>query len=130
MDLIRAGRTIYLKPGPHDGSHAKPHLWLVVTDPDSAGRIVAVMLRTETSFTDPTLVLDVGDHPFVHHRSSVHYSTAQWYSLGRIQALIRSGQCTLREDMSADLLERVQSALLTSPFTVEAVKRHCQELWE
>jgi hypothetical protein len=67
MDLIAAGRTLLLRETPH----AKPHLWLVLTNPDgNPEEIVAVMVRTHRAYTDATVVLEPGDHPFIHHRSS------------------------------------------------------------
>ncbi len=124
MDIICACRTFLL----HESQESKPHLWLVLTDP--VGRppeIVAVMVRTATSFTDKTVILNVGDHPFIRHPSSVHYSTAAFFRVDAIQRAIQRGQCYLQEDLSADLLEQVRQGLLTSHFTVNAVRDYCRE---
>jgi hypothetical protein len=124
MDVIAAGRTIWLSEPPV----SKPHLWLVLTDVIPAPpRVVAVMLRTATRFTDPTLILQPGDHPFIRHASSVHYSSATFLSLGRIGVALRTGNAHLREDMSEQLLERVRAGLLQSPFTVHAVRDFCRD---
>jgi hypothetical protein len=123
MILIRARSTLYLS----DPSIPYRHLWLVLTDPISAmNSVVAVMLRTVHSYTDATLILNPGDHPFVRHDSCVHYSTAKLFSIPKIQSAITLGKCHLREDMSIDLLTRVRKGLLESPYTVNAIREYCR----
>lgn len=126
MDIIRAGRTLLLilreVPDP------KPHLWLILTDPIGIpARVVAVMVRTVTTFTDKTVVLNAGDHPFIRHQSSVHYSSARFFRVKAIQRALRRKQGYLQEDMSAELLQQVRRGLLDSPFTIPAVREHCRE---
>lgn len=124
MTVICAGRALLLAEHPR----SRPHLWLVLTDP--AGRppqVVAVMVRTVTSFTDATLVLDVGDHPFIKHKSSVHYSTARLFRVDAIHRAIQRTQCHLQPDMSEQLMERVRQGLLDSPFTIKAVREYCRK---
>ena len=63
MEIIRAGRSLLL-------SDPKPHLWFVLTDPERKNdRVVAVMISTVKHYSDPTLILEVGDHPFIRHKS-------------------------------------------------------------
>jgi hypothetical protein len=83
------------------------------------------MLRTATHFTDKTLILHPGDHPFIHHPSSVHYSTARWFRIDAISRAIREGHCSLQHDMSCDLLQRVREGLIKSQFTVNAIRDYC-----
>lgn len=127
MDILRAGRTLLLREFPE----SNPHLWLVLTDPvGKPAQVVAVMVRTVTAFTDRTVVLNAGDHPFIRHPSSVHYSTATFFRVRAIQRSIRQRQCYIQEDMSPELLQRVCRGLLSSPFTVNAVREHCQESFD
>lgn len=124
MEILRAGRTLLLRELPD----SRPHLWLVLTDPaGTPPEVVAVMVRTATAFTDRTVVLSVGDHPFIRRPSSVHYSTATFFRVDAIQRAILRRQCHLREDMSPELLQRVRQGLLDSPFTVHAVRDYCRE---
>ncbi|MBN1423538.1 hypothetical protein JXA88_03175 [Candidatus Fermentibacteria bacterium] len=83
------------------------------------------MLRTSQSFTDDTVILAPGDHRFVRHRSSVHYSTARWFSIQALQRAYESGHCSFQADMSGALLERVREGLMRSPFTVNAIRHYC-----
>jgi hypothetical protein len=126
MNVIRAGASLLLAEPPL----YKPHLWFVLTDPQGKSeQVVVVMVRTVTRFTDPTVVLKPGEHPFIRHDSAVHYSTARWLSVSRILAAMRDGRCHLKEDLSAALLARVRKGLLVSPFTINALRDHCQRLF-
>lgn len=124
MELLRAGRTLFLRKS----GEPKPHPWLVLTDPDTASkRFVAVMVRTVTRFTDDTVTLNPGDHPFVRHESSIHYSTADFFTTRHIESAMTNGTCHLREDMSPRSLKTAREGLLVSKHTVKAVKDFCRE---
>jgi hypothetical protein len=122
VEFVRAGRAILFR----ESAHAKPHLWFILTDPGgNPPRVVAVMLRTAQRFTDDTVVLHPGDHPFVRHPSSIHYSTARWLTVDAIARAFHDGRCSLQQDMSADLLTRARKGLMRSPFTVNAIRQYC-----
>ena len=122
MNVIGAGSSLLLSEPPL----YKPHLWFVLTDPEEKlDRVVGVMLRTVTKNTDETVILGPGDHPFIKHASSVHYSTAKWFSVEALTKAMQKGRCHLRETMTPELLVRVREGLLESPFTVRAVSEYC-----
>src|SRR5688572_21180620 len=122
MDLVAAGRAFLLSWHPLE----KRHLWLVLTNPDgNPARVVAVMVRSRRRFTDDTVVLDVGDHPFIKHPSSVHYSSAAIFRVEQITRAAKHNHCHLQPDMSPALLKQVRAGLLTSQFTVKAVSAYC-----
>jgi len=126
MNVIRAGSSLLLAEPPL----YKPHLWFVLCDPlGKPPRVIAVMLRTVNRFTDPTLVLKKGDHPFIRHESAVHFSTARWFSINALVAAIGSGRCHLKEDMTGKLLARVRSGLKESPFTIHALRNECEKIF-
>lgn len=87
------------------------------------------MVRTAKDFTDDTVVLDEGDHPFVRHPSSVHYSTADLFEVRALLAAIEKGHCHLREDMSRKLLTKVRRGLIESPFTRNRLRLLCEGLF-
>ena len=123
MQVIGAGSTILFRPP----GQPKFHLWLVLTDPDSStGEVVAVMVRTATRYTDDTVVLQKGDHPFIRHESSVHYSSATYFKVNSIAKAIANGHCHLKENLSNTTLTRVREGLLDSPYTVQAIKDYCR----
>lgn len=123
MYIIGAGKTFILH-------YPEPHLWFILTNPkDSDNIVVAVMVRSVTRFTDSTVVLKDGDHPFIRHNSSVHYSTAKFFKKSSIIAKMKKGKCHLKEDMSCKLLKRVRKGLLDSPFTVNAIRDYCKKVF-
>jgi hypothetical protein len=127
MNVIGAGRTFLFAPNPHD----KLHLWLVITDPDGqTDQVVAVMVCTAKTYTDSTVILSTGDHPFITHESSVHYSTATRFKVSAIQSAMKVGRCHLREDLKGELLMRVRQGLMDSPFTVGAIREYCAKLFD
>ena len=126
MNVIGAGSTLLLSDAPL----FKPHLWLVLTDPDAQSRVIAVMLRTATRFTDSTVLLNVSDHPFVKHESSVHYSTARYLSVPTLLKEMKSGRCHLRDSMTPGLLQKARDGLLSSPFTVHALKAEAEAIFK
>jgi len=123
MNLIRAGRSFLLESSPGEGYH----LWFILTDPvEPGGRVVAVMLRTQERYTDATVVLNIGDHPFVKHPSSVDYSSANFFLVPRIKRAIEKGRCNLKEDLSRAVLERIQKGLSASQHTPNSIKAYCR----
>lgn len=119
MKRICAGRTLLYRPP----GVSKPHLWLVLTDPEGQDQyVLAVMLRTATEHTDSTVILQPGDHPFVRHPSSVDYSEIRRFKLSSILRAVAIGDCHPRESLSRALLKKVQAGLLLSPHTVHALK--------
>jgi hypothetical protein len=123
MDFVAAGRAFLLSWEPQE----KRHLWLVLTDPDgNPPRVVAVMVRSRRHFTDDTVILDAGDHPFIKHPSSVHYSSAALFRVEQITRAAKRNHCHLQPDMSKALLMKVRAGLLTSTFTVKTISAYCR----
>ncbi len=70
--MLQAGQTILL---PKPGSDIA-HLWVVLTAPDVTGTVVLVNFTTQRAHSDPTLILQPGDHRFIKHPTAVHYADA------------------------------------------------------
>ncbi|HWO20623.1 MAG TPA: hypothetical protein VNO30_17760 [Kofleriaceae bacterium] len=60
-----------------DSFHISGHLWIVVSIPATDGSVAMVNLTSHRQPCDETCVLDVGDHPFVRHKTIVAYAFAQ-----------------------------------------------------
>lgn len=119
--MLKAGQTLLLpKPG-HDVSH----LWVLVLSSDPVTmETVIVNMTTQRSHSDSTLVLLVGEHPFVRHPSVVHYEDARIVDGRAIEAALLAGTFPALSDCSAALLKRIQEGLLNSPFTPGKVKTY------
>ena len=122
MRLIRAGRALLLRD-----ARMGPHLWFILTDPDPGHeRIVLVMLVTERAHTDRTLLLGVGDHPFIRHPSAVDFGTARYAPAAKLEDALATGRAELSADMSSVLLARVRTGLLTSARTPNQIADDCR----
>lgn len=122
--LIQAGRAL-TQVGP-DGKH----LWFVLTDPDpKTKKVVVVMLVTARSYTDKTVVLGSGAHPFITRESNVSYGMADFVPLSRLEARLSSGSAKMKADMSPRLLKQVRDGLFASSRTPHDVKDYCAEIF-
>ena len=120
---MKAGKTFLFK-GTTD---SKSHLWFTLTDAvDGGGDFLAVPLRTSKSFSDPTLPLSAGDHPFIKHESSVHFSDARIFKAAKLKAALENKTATWHQDASAELMKRLTEGLLKSPYTVPAIREYCR----
>ena len=102
------------------------HLWIVITEPDADANAVCGSVTTKRSYSDTTVVLDVGDHPFINHESVIHYADARILDLQTVQAAldahIRAFTCRSHKPCSPGLLARVQDGLLKSPYPTKGIK--------
>jgi len=121
MDIIEAGKTIFIF------SSERAHLWFVLTNPDANDHVIAVMVCSIRDFSDTTVILKEGDHPFIRHDSSVEYSIAKFLKVSKILSEMNKNKCHLEEDMSRKLLERVQKGLLDSPYIVNMIRDYCEK---
>lgn len=124
--MFGAGRSFLLV----GGEIGKPHLWFVLTDPDPVTKqVVRVMMVSAQPHTDNTVVIVVGDHPWVEWESNVDYGTARFVPVSKLEAAVAQGRLRLKEDMSAELLGRVRAGLLVSSRTIHAIKDQCRSLF-
>jgi hypothetical protein len=124
LEFIRAGASFLIS----GGRVGKPHLWLVLTDPEPpTGKVVIAMVVTSRPHTDKTVTLNPGDHQFIVRESNVAYGEAYFRTSDQLTSAIQAGRCELQPDMSDELLTRVREGLLESPFTIHAVADYCRE---
>ncbi|PYP91050.1 MAG: hypothetical protein DMG65_09265 [Candidatus Angelobacter sp. Gp1-AA117] len=114
-------------------SSAIEHLWIIVTHPDKDGRAVCVNVTTQHSYSETTVILKKGDHPFIQHDSVINYADSQLLNIKSIQAAIaaqpRSYVCKIHEPCSPKMLEDVQNGLLKSKLVKKDIKERCIAEW-
>ena len=90
------------------------HLCVVLTefkgDPPA---IILVNITSWKPYKDQTVVINVGDHPFIRAKSVVAYERAAILEEWRIELLLRMAK--MQPSASADLLNRVKEGLAASP---------------
>lgn len=92
------------------GRVASPHLWVVLWGPaGDDNSFLTVMLTTDRGYTDQTCILDVGDHPFIRHRTSVDYKVCSEWRAAAIDEYVRTGVAKPRDRMDPAVLERIRA---------------------
>lgn len=111
------GGTVYGMAG-----HSE-HLIILCSDPVFYGEIgtEAVLSvnvsswREGSKLNDPTCILDVGDHPFIRHKSFCVYSKAVPLNVLRLEARVTDGTIKDLGIIKPEILERVIKGLHKSP---------------
>ena len=103
------------------------HLWIVVSAP-SEGEVVTVSVSTKRKNSEPLMLLQNGDHPFIRHDSVIDYKFSRIRIVDDIETAIRNGVAKTRERISEVILKRVQSGLLDSDFTPNGVRHYYKSL--
>jgi hypothetical protein len=79
----------FLMPAP--GGVATPHLWIVVTQPDTQTHLCAIVsVTTLRNSKDQTVILRPGDHPFIRHDSTIFYGDAMIVDAQRLESEIEA----------------------------------------
>ena len=127
--MLKAGDTFLIPKS----SSAIEHLWVVLTDPDSDNSAVCVNITTKQGYSDMTVILKPGEHPFIKKESVAHYPDARFLDLASVQAALdaktKSFVCSQHEPCGAKLLKRLRDGLLTSPHTPRGPKDYCKKIW-
>jgi hypothetical protein len=124
---MKCGDT-FLMPAP--GGTATPHLWIVITEPDTASNLCAVVsVTTLRNSKDQTVILRVGDHPFIRHDSTIFYGDAMIVDAQQLENEIVAGLAVRRDECPATTLKLVQQGVAASPFTRPKFLRFCREQW-
>ncbi|MGH9424893.1 MAG: hypothetical protein ACRD2L_01085 [Terriglobia bacterium] len=125
--MLGLGDTLMMpKPG-----QDSEHLWVLITNPERAeGKTLMVNLTTKRSHSDTTLVLQFGEHPFITRPTVVLYADARVVEVRNLEAALQQGTVRFHQPVSMELLQRVQSGLLASPFTPPKAKDFFQRVTE
>lgn len=119
---IEPGFTILL-PKPN---HNVPHLWVVLTEASRpTGEVVIVNLTSKKAFSDTTVVLDRGDHPFISHPTVVNYSDARLTTVDKLEQAVGIG-FDRKADVDDDILDMIQKGIYSSDRTPNKIKEYCQ----
>lgn len=87
------------------------HLWIVASCPelDANDQALIVNVTSWASYADPACVLNIGDHPFIRHKSWIRYDRAR---LVPVPFLVR--HIDMNEPLTDVVLRRVLAGAATS----------------
>jgi hypothetical protein len=108
---------LVLRPGDTFHSDLDGHLWVVLTEPDSQGRVVCVNFTTQHARSDAATVCQAGEHPFFTHETVVAYRFAQRYTTKTVTEYLKTGTFTAKQPCSPALLNKVREGAVRSDFT-------------
>ncbi len=104
------------------------HLHLVISHPcPKTQSVVAVNFTGWQHGFDQTCIVQVGEHPYVAKRSLIFYPNPRMYKLTTLDKLHKYGLLKFHEDLSPELLQRIQLGALTSPHMPIAPKQIIRE---
>lgn len=124
MTPINAGQSLYISyiNGPN------PHLWFVMTDPDGTpSKVAAVMVRTATEYTDPTLVLEPVEHSFIDRDTCVDFASTELYDVSLLERGIETGVIQVLDDASDELLAKIRVSLFESENVKQYILDYCSD---
>ena len=99
------------------------HLWLLITNPHpQTHEAIMVNVTTLRPDSDKTMVLDVGDHPFIKKPSIIFYADARAVNVHLLDDALRRGTFRPHAPFAATLVARIQVGLTSSPFTPKKIK--------
>lgn len=103
------------------------HLWIVITDPDVDGKAVCVNITTRQPYSDTTVILKRGDHPFIRHESVAHYPDARILDLNAVQdALLKAGNTSFVCESPRKMYRGAGKPFAGRPNEVPAYTKGCE----
>lgn len=86
------------------------HFRIVISDPNEDNEFLTVPVDTfRSDFQDKSCLIEKDEHSFIKHRSFVNYKFAKVLSFAKIFNGLRSGLFIKKEDVSPELLSRIQN---------------------
>jgi hypothetical protein len=102
----------------------KMHLYIVICAPfRSNATVLIVPLNSTTILTDNTVIMELGDHPFIKRSSSVSYNLIQVMAVADLENMESNRDSKLQEvfkrhePASAELVKRIVDGALKSERT-------------
>lgn len=97
------------------------HLYVLLTEPHKYNNQeeahIIVNISTLRTNSDPTCILDKGDHEFIKHKSFVAYRKAVIFPSDKLKRYIDEGFFITKQVMKTDVFKRIEKGLVDSHST-------------
>jgi hypothetical protein len=114
---MQAGTTLHV---PDPGASYDSHLWIIISDPgQDAEKVLIVNMTSWKPQKDQACILDVGDHPYIQHRTCINYREAKVVTLEQLHQLQDSGKIKILDPLSPALLKKIRAAVPDSQMKLE-----------
>jgi len=101
------------------GNPAGAHLMVCLCVDKSNDTVVIVPIVTRHELSDPSCVLNVGDHPFIDRESCAAYDFARLLCLSETEDKIEKRHLKPRDSVSDEVLKRLQVGFVLSDETAD-----------
>ncbi len=110
-----------------DGS-GKKHLKIVISDPDAEDMVLVVSVSsiTQKYRYDDSCELNAEDHPWIKHQSFIAYQHCTELNRTRILNEHFHGEIIMKEDITDELLRRIQDGAKKTKFLALKYKKYFQ----
>lgn len=113
-------QTFLDEPLPENG---KRHLRVIITNSNEQNEFLSVPIDTLRSRAqDTSCVIEAGEHSFIKNRSFVNYRYARVLSFAQVFNGFQKGLLIRKEDISEELLERIQDGARTTKHLANELK--------
>lgn len=100
-----------------------PHLWVILWGPEGeAQSFMMVSLSTMRPHSDQTVLIRVGEHPFIQHDTCAVYADVRKTTAEKLHQAEANRQLTRRDRASAQLLGKLREGLFASSRTPHAMR--------
>lgn len=114
---LKIGDSFFLSGTGGANNPAGSHLMACVVIDVPNDKAIIVPVVSWHAFSDCACILEVGDHPFIKHKSCAAYDHAQRVSLSAINKEISSQKIILKSKFASKILVKLQVGLVTSDET-------------
>jgi len=113
---VKAGDTFFLA-----GGAADRHLRVIIFDPTiNPDRVIFASMTSYDVTKEEVCLLDVGDHPFVKHKTCIAYASAKEASLQDLLQLRDAGQLRPDIPVSSEIRKRIRRGASLEPMPIAA----------
>ena len=105
---MKSGDTLLID---EPGTSYDSHLWIVISDMDEDPHFALIVnMTTWRDDKDQACILDVGDHPYVKHKTCINYAKAKHLPAVPLDDWIATGKIKNLEPVSDALLKRIRDS--------------------
>ena len=79
--------------------------------------LVVPLCSLEPGTRDRACLLGIGDHPYITHRSFIHYGKAEILEHSSLQESLRRGDILPRDDCREEVFDQICRGLTVSKYT-------------
>ena len=116
---FHAGQTFLF---PLNEGNQREHLWVIATEPNSAGLFAVVSFTSLKGAKDQTVILRKTEHPFLRWDTCVAYALAEIVNADDLHAYCQSGRAKMHQDVAPAILRLILDGFSASDLTRNRVR--------